>query len=81
MALVIKNLPANAGAIRDTGSITGLGRSPRGGHPTPVFWPGESHGQRSLAGYSLWGCKESDTTEATEHAGTHARKEVKGQLS
>ena len=29
----------------------------------PVFWPGESHGQRSLAGYSPWGHKESDTTE------------------
>ena len=31
--------------------------------PTPVFWPGKFHGQRSLAGYSPWGCKESDTTE------------------
>ena len=31
--------------------------------PTPVFLPGESHGQRSLAGYSPWGHKESDTTE------------------
>ena len=31
--------------------------------PTPVFLPGEFHGQRSPAGYSLWGCKESDTTE------------------
>ena len=30
---------------------------------TPVFWPGEAHGQRSLVGYSSWGCKESDTTE------------------
>ena len=30
---------------------------------TPVFLPGESHGQRSLAGYSPWGCKESDMTE------------------
>ena len=30
---------------------------------TLVFLPGESHGQKSLAGYSLWGCKESDTTE------------------
>ena len=30
---------------------------------TPVFLPGESHGQRSLAGYSPRGCKESDTTE------------------
>ena len=31
----------------------------------PVFLPGESHGQRSLGGYSPWGRKESDTTEAT----------------
>ena len=30
--------------------------------PTPVFLPGESLGQRSLAGYSPWGRKESDTT-------------------
>ena len=30
--------------------------------PTPVFLPGESRGQRSLAGYSPWGCKESETT-------------------
>ena len=30
---------------------------------TPVFLPGESHGQRSLVGYSPWGCKELDTTE------------------
>ena len=36
--------------------------------PTPVFLPGESHGQRSLAGYSPQGRKESDTTEATWHA-------------
>ena len=31
--------------------------------PTPVFLSGESHGQRSLVGYSSWGHKESDTTE------------------
>ena len=31
--------------------------------PIPVFLPGESHGQRSLAGYSTWGCKESDMTD------------------
>ena len=30
---------------------------------TPVFLPGESHGQRSLVGYSPWGCKELDMTE------------------
>jgi len=32
-------------------------------HPTPVFLSGEFHGQRSLAGYNPWGCKESNTTE------------------
>ena len=31
--------------------------------PIPVFLPGKSHGQRSLAGYSLWSLKELDTTE------------------
>ena len=31
--------------------------------PTSVFLPGKSHGQRSLRGYSLWGCKESDTAK------------------
>ena len=37
--------------------------------PTPVFLPGESHGQRSLPGYSPWGHKESDTTELTKQQG------------
>ena len=36
-----------------------------GMQPTPVFLPGESHGHRSLASYSPWGCKESDMTEVT----------------
>ena len=31
--------------------------------PTPLFLPGEFHGQRSLEGYSPWGCKESDMTD------------------
>ena len=35
--------------------------------PTPVILPGESHGQRSLAVYSPWGCKESDTTRWLNH--------------
>ena len=35
--------------------------------PTPVFLPGESHGQRSLVGYSPWSHKESDTTERLIH--------------
>ena len=37
----------------------------RASQPTPVFLPGESHGQRSLVGYSPWGRKEFDTTEVT----------------
>ena len=43
---------------------------PGGEHvnPTPVFLPGESHRQRSLAGYSSEGRKELDVTEATHHA-------------
>ena len=51
---VVKNQHANAEDKRDVGSIPGSGGSPGGGHgnPTPVFSPGESHGQRSLAGYS-----------------------------
>ena len=40
--------------------------------PTPVFLPGEFHGQRSLEDYSPWGHKELDTTEATEHAHTRS---------
>ena len=37
------------------------------GQPAPAFLPGESHGQRSLVGYSPWGHKESDTTEQLTH--------------
>ena len=40
--------------------------------PSPVFLPGKSHGQRSLAGYSKLGCKELDTTEAAEYIMRHA---------
>ena len=35
----------------------------KGRHPSPVFLPGESYGQKSLAGYSPWGCRGLDTTE------------------
>ena len=54
--------PANA---EDMSSTSGLERFPwrRKWQPTPVFLPGKSHGQRSLAGYSPWGHKESGTTE------------------
>ena len=39
--------------------------------PTPVFLPGQFHGQRSLVGYSPWGCKESNMTEQLTHTHTH----------
>ena len=56
---------ATAGDAGDVGSIPGSGRFPwrRKWHPTPVFLPGESHGQRSLVGYSPWGHKELNMTE------------------
>ena len=34
---------------------------------TPVFLPGKPHGKRSLAGYSPWGCKESNVTQQLNH--------------
>ena len=47
------------------GSIPGVGKIPwrREWHPTPVFLPGESQGQRSLVGYNPWGHRVSDRTE------------------
>ena len=62
--LVVKNPPANAGSIRDVGSIR-VGRIPwrRAWQPSPGFLPGASHGQRGLAGPSPQGGTESDTTE------------------
>ena len=52
----------NAG---DPGSIPGLGRSPGEGNGNPFQYscPGESHGRRSLVGYSPWGCEQLDMTE------------------
>ena len=62
---MVKNLPANEGDAKDEGLIPGSGKYPGGGkwQPTPIFLPVEFHGRRSLAGYSLWGHKESDMTE------------------
>ena len=54
VALVVKNLPANAGDIRDADSIPGLGRSPGGEHGNLLQYSclEDPHGQRSLAGFS-----------------------------
>ena len=64
--LVVKNLPANAGDLERLGFNSWVRKNPwrRKWQSTPVFLP-ESHGQGNLAGYSPWGRKESDTTEAT----------------
>ena len=68
MTLVVKNLPANSGDVRDSGSIPGSGRSPREGHSNPLQnCCLENPMDRSLAGYSSLGHKESDTTEAAQH--------------
>ena len=64
---VVKNLPASAEDTRGRASIPGFGKIPwrRKLQPTPVFLPRKFYGQRGLAGYSPWGCKESDMTEHT----------------
>ena len=64
---MVRNPPANAGDIREAGFNPWVGQISwrRAWQPTPVFLLGESHGQRSLAGYSPWDHKESDTTEVT----------------
>ena len=62
---MVKNVPANAGDLRDMGCIPGSGRSHGGGHGNPLQYSclKKFHGQRSLVGYSPWGHKESDMTE------------------
>ena len=68
VAQMIKNLTA----IQET-RVRSLGREipwRREWQPSPVFLTGESHGQRSLAGYSPWGCKESDMTDQLIHTYT-----------
>ena len=63
VALVVKNLPANAGDLR-RGFDLWVGKIPwrRKWQPTLVLLPGKFHGQRSLVGYSPCDRKESDTT-------------------
>ena len=62
---MVKNPSASARDAKDMRLILELGRSPGvgNGNPLQYFLPGKFHGQRSLAGYSPWGHKESDTTE------------------
>ena len=65
MVLAVKNLPANAGDVRNVGFTPGSRKIPwrKACQPTPVFLPEESRGQTSLVGYNPQGRKESDMTE------------------
>ena len=73
-AQMVKPPPANSEDVRDTGLIPGSGRCSGGGNwqLTPIFLPGESHGQRRLEGYGPWDHKESDMTEQLTLSGVHA---------
>ena len=63
---MVKNLSANAGNIRDTGSVPGLGRSPGGGHGNPLQYPSlENPTDRGAWRATVHRVAESDTTEAT----------------
>ena len=61
VAQTVKNLPKHRKPRFDP--LVGKVLWRREWQPTPVFLPGEAHGQRSLAGYSPWDHKELDTTE------------------
>ena len=65
MGLLVKNLPAKAGDSRDTGSILDQEDCPGVGHGNRLQYSclENPHGQRSLAGDSLWGCKRVGMTE------------------
>ena len=65
MVVVVKNLPANSGDLRDACLIPGSGISPGGGHdkPIPAFLPGEPHEQRRAWWVTVHNVAELDTTE------------------
>ena len=67
VALVVKNLPVKCRRRKKIRFYPWVGKIPcrRKWQPTPVFLPGESHGQRSLVGYSAWSHKKLDMIEAT----------------
>ena len=66
VALVVKNPPANAGDLRDTGLIPGLGRSPRGGHGNPLQYSClENPLDRGAWLAVVFRVAELDTTEVT----------------
>ena len=82
IVLVLKTLPANAGDIRDVGSVPWSGRSPAGGHGNPLQHsclenPMDTGARRARV---HGGCRGSDMTEATLHTrtGSFMTKERRG---
>ena len=68
---MVKNLPANAGDIRDLSSIPGWGRSAGEGNGSPLQCSCfENPMDRGAWWATIYGVKESDTTEAAEHKDT-----------
>ena len=66
VALEVKNLPANAGDIRDTGSVPGSGRSPRGEHGNPLQYSClENPMDRRVWRATIYKVSELDTTEVS----------------
>ena len=64
MALVVKNLPANAGDVETwMGWIPGPEKSPGGGHSNPLQYSCLKNPRRNVVDYGPWGHKESSTTE------------------
>ena len=75
MAQTVKNLPST----QETRVRSLVGKIPwkREWQPSPVFLPRDFHGQRSLVGYSPWGCEELDMTEWLTHKLTMFHLSVK----
>ena len=81
---MVNNPPASAGRPKrlEFDPLVGKISWRRAWQSTLVFLPGESHEQRSLAGYNLWGYKESDMTEVAKqacvyvHAYTHTHTHI-----
>ena len=71
---MVKNLPGNAGNIRNTDSVSGLGRSTGGGHGNPLQYSCLENPWTEEPGGLQWGHKELDMTEVTEHAHTYFNK-------
>ena len=78
---MVKNLPANAGELRDTDSIPVSGRALGVGNDNPLQYSclGNSNRHRSVAGYSPWGLKASDMTERLSRTFKETRQQKSKQ--